>query len=85
LPLFFRVYTDVPVDQSERLPSNDKDMKLSAFETARIYMAFVPHDLADVHANLALKKLQDEAIGDERKVCRLLCCFIFHTFLASCR
>lgn len=68
LPLLFRVYTDVPEKRSERLPNNDKDVKLSAFETARLYMPFVPQSLADVHADLALKKLQDESIGDERKV-----------------
>lgn len=69
LPLFFRIYTDVPDATNERPPDSAKTLKLSAFETIRIYMTFVSQELAGIHVDLALKKLEDNEISDERKVC----------------
>lgn len=81
LPIFFRLYTEVPVKSENGPIVNDSEIKLSAFETVRTYLPFISKELINIHVNLALKKMQDESISDERKVIYIFqFCYFIHLF-----
>jgi len=68
LPVFFRVYTEIQ-EKSENKPIiNEKELKLAVYETIRMYVKFIPQELVSTHVNLALKKVNDNSILDERKI-----------------
>ena len=74
LPLFFRIYADIQKKSEDTSIVSDKIVKLSAYETIRLYSPFISKELVSSHVNLALKKMQDSSISDDRKVRH-----IFHT------
>jgi hypothetical protein len=80
LPIFFRIYTNVHPKFDDRPVINDKHLKLSAFETVRMFLPFVNTQLIDTHINLALKKMKDSEISDEKKVCTIKIDIFFYYF-----